>query len=72
MPAMDMTEALVNDLKTLEKGIFVYDAFLKTEVRVNYNFLALPDKLSWQGKFVWTIAYIVDCNNFSSLWCISC
>ena len=27
MPAMDMTEALVTDLKTLEEGIYVYDAF---------------------------------------------
>lgn len=29
---MDMADALVDDLKTLEKGIYVYDAFLKTRV----------------------------------------
>ena len=46
MPAMDMTEVLVTDLKTLEEGIYVYDAFLKTQVLlISHVLCALCDNV---------------------------
>ena len=32
MSALEMVDALVADLKTLEKGVFVYDCYLNTRV----------------------------------------